>query len=96
MSKDKRQIVIEINDPDVEARLTRIEEMLEALLAAVVLSQKDACAHLGIDQDTMRRKALNGEVEILSSDGSIRNFVTLKTMAGLKPTLRKKRKANKS
>jgi hypothetical protein len=31
VSKGKRQIVIEIKDPDVEARLTRIEEMLEAL-----------------------------------------------------------------
>jgi hypothetical protein len=95
VSKDKRQIVIEIKDPDVEAKLARIEEILKALLAAIVLSQKDACAALGIDQDTMRRKAQKGEVEILSADGSTRNFVTLKMVAGLKPTLRKKRKANK-
>ena len=69
--------------------LGRIERKVDFLLSIIVAQQKDAIEALGIDPATLRARVENGEVELLSKDGSRLNFITLKSAYDLKQRVRK-------
>ena len=74
----------------VDEAVAPLQRQLDQLMAAIVIQQKDACEIAGVSEETARNKAKSGEIEILQKDGSRLNFLTLKSVSGLKP--RNKRK----
>lgn len=66
-----------------------VSAKIDPLLNVIVVQQKDACDAAGVCDDTVRKKALRGEVNILQRDGSRLNYVTITQMSGLKPRRQK-------
>lgn len=61
-----------------------IAASLEPLLSAIVLRQKDVPELAGRSPRTISNKIAKGEVPVLSSDGSRKNYLTLQTVKNLK------------
>ena len=61
-----------------------IAAALEPLLSAIVLRQKDVHELAGSSPRTVSNKIAKGEVPVLSSDGSRKNYLTLTTVRNLK------------
>ena len=66
-----------------------VSRKLDPLLNVIVLQQKDVCEATGISNDTVRNKAVRGELEILQRPGSRLNYLTLKEAGELRPRKRK-------
>lgn len=98
MSREEAiKILLEpLPDEDINARLDRIEAMLELILTAIVIPQIDACEIAGITAATIRNMALRGEVDPMQKDGSKLNFYQLKQVKGLKPRRQVKRRKAKA
>lgn len=67
-----------------------VSRKIDPLLNVIVLQQKDICDATGISNDTVRNKALRGELTVLGRDGSRLNYLTLKQAGELRPRKRKK------
>lgn len=65
-------------------RLERIEQKVDFLLSALVVSQKDLCKILNVTNPTIINKVNSGELEKLQKDGSHLNFFTLQSANKLK------------
>lgn len=73
-----------------EERLERIEQKVDLILSALVVSQKDLCQILNISNQTINAKVKSGELEKLQKDGSRLNFYTLQSANKLKVRRRRK------
>lgn len=71
-------------------RFERLEQKVDLILSALVVSQKDLCQILNTSPQTIINKVKSGELEKLQKDGSHLTFFTLQSANKLK--IRKKRK----
>lgn len=69
-----------------------VSKKIDPLLNVIVVQQKDACDAFDVCDDTVRKKANAGEINILQRDGSRLNYVTISQMNGLKSRSRRVRK----
>lgn len=78
-------------EQSVEKAVAPLREKLDLLLSAIAVQQKDAAVIAGVTSDTVRNKAIRGDIEILQRPGSRLNFVTLTEASNLKPKRTKRR-----
>lgn len=94
MSRDEALKILmkESETSDLVRKVDELTEKVDLLLSVIVVRQKEACAAAGITEATARNKALAGEFEVLTPDGSRLNFLQLKEVANLKKRTKTKRK----
>lgn len=80
------------SENELMERIGALEEKLDLLLDAIVVRQKDACEIAGISEKTARNMALRGDFDPLQKDGGRGNFITLGTVADLKPRRQKRKR----
>lgn len=85
INHEPQKIVIEVPvTPELEERLRRVESLLETIVSAIVVRQKDAAEVADVTEGTIIRKAASGKVKRLSKDGEKKQYITLEVVEGLK------------
>lgn len=58
---------------------------LDLIMAAMLIQQKDASELAEVSPRTISNKIKTGEIKALAQEGSRKNYITLKSIEGLRP-----------